>query len=431
MTPNARLEAILAILEEIESQDRPADATTQHYFRTHRYIGSKDRREVSSMLYDCLRHKARISWWMGELAATSTQRSFLIIYLRLVNGMFAKELLNLFDGKRYSPDDLDPDEQKLLGKLKGRTLFHPDMPLIEALECPEWAFESLSKKFGGNLKGELDAMLVQAPLDLRVNSLKTTREQALKELKGKGIKVEATPYSPLGLRCRNRPSLGSLALLQEGGVEIQDEGSQLIAMLVDAKPGERVVDFCAGAGGKTLTLAASMKNKGRIVACDVMERRLKQSQKRFRKADAHNIDTKPLTSERDPWVKRQKGKFDRVLVDAPCSGVGTWRRSPNSRWDGLGPDVETLTQMQKSILESAARLVKKGGRLVYATCSMLPQENEEQVQRFLDNHPDFAVLPVQDAAPEDIELPHTGDYMALTPAQHKTDGFFAAVMVRE
>jgi 16S rRNA (cytosine967-C5)-methyltransferase len=225
--------------------------------------------------------------------------------------------------------------------------------------------------------------------------------------------------------------LASLPMLKSGEVEIQDEGSQLVAMLVDARPGERVVDFCAGAGGKTLAIAAQMANKGHVIACDVMEGRLKRSAERFRRAGLHNIETRLLASETDRWVKRHKGGFDRVLVDAPCSGTGTWRRNPDARWRAPEEQgLDNLLSLQTRILASAARLVKPGGRFVYATCSMLSEENEDQVAAFLAAHPAFHVVPLHEAAPQ-LTNSAQPDYLSLTPARHDTDGFFAAVMQRD
>ncbi len=430
MTPRARIAGVLELLAEMETISRPADAQARAFFRARRYIGSKDRAAISSLLYDTLRHKARLAWWADKLKIPQEPRKRLLIYLTLVAKHTPKEIKDLFDGTRYAPEPLTYDEGKLLSRLKGHTLFHPEMDEATQLECPMWAFPSLAKRFGRDLKGELEALLQSAPLDLRVNTLKIARGKALKELLKKELKVKETSFSPLGLRVYERPSLGEIALLKEGAIEIQDEGSQLVALLLDPKAGERIVDFCAGAGGKTLALSALMENKGRIVACDIAEKRLQKSIKRFNRADLHNIETKTLSSERDPWVKRHKEKFDRVLVDAPCSGTGTWRRNPDARWNGLGPSLDELISLQKSILESAARLVKKGGRLVYATCSLLPQENEEQIQRFLDNHPDFTLLPLKECKASYPSLPDTGAFLSLTPAKHDTDGFFAAVMTR-
>jgi len=430
MTPKARLAGVLELLDELETISRPADAQARAFFRTRRYIGSKDRAAISSLLYDTLRHKARLTWWTDKLKMPQEPRKRFLIYLTLVAKHTPKEIKDFFDGTRYAPEALSYDEAKLLGRLKGHTLFHPDMDEATQLECPDWAFPSLVKRFGKRLKGELEALLKSAPLDLRVNTLKISREKAFKELLKRGLKIEETPFSPLGLRVRERPSLGEIDLLKEGAIEIQDEGSQLVAILLAPKAGERIVDFCAGAGGKTLAISAIMENKGRIVACDVAEKRLQKSIKRFNRANLHNIETKTLSSERDPWVKRHKEKFDRVLVDAPCSGTGTWRRNPDSRWNGLGPSLNELISLQKSILESASRLVKKGGRLIYATCSLLPEENEEQIQRFLDNHPDFTLLPLKNFKAACPSLPDTGSFLSLTPAKHGTDGFFAAVMTR-
>ena len=286
---------------------------------------------------------------------------------------------------------------------------------------------------GDRFAVEMRTLLDAAPLDLRINPVKANRESAIKALARARITAEPTQWSPLGLRVQGRPPLGAVDAFKDGLVEIQDEGSQLVAIAVAPKPGQQVVDFCAGAGGKTLAIAALMKNKGRVVACDVLAGRLKRAAERFRRAGLHNIEAHPLSSERDPWVKRHKRKFDRVLVDAPCSGTGTWRRNPDSRWRQLGPGLEELVPLQANILDSAARLVKPGGRLIYATCSLLPEENEKQIAAFLESHPDFTVLPVAEVWAEEGAgtPPSEGPYLRLTPARHDTDGFFAAVMVRK
>lgn len=430
MTPAARMSAAIELLEQIDSTPRPADALVSAFFRARRYIGAKDRGALSTLVYDQLRHHARLNWWLTKLKFPLTARNRAIVYLRLVQKSSPSDVEAQFNGSHYGPAVLSDSENNLVRAMKGHTLFHPDMPQAVACECPEWAYEGLQRKFKGSIQAELEALLRPAPLDLRINPLKIDRETAKAELVKLGLKVKETPYSPFGLRVRDRPSLGQITLLKNGALEIQDEGSQLVALLVDPQSGERVVDFCAGAGGKTLALSALMQNKGRIIACDVLENRLKRSSERFRRAGLHNIEIKPLESERDPWVKRHKESFDRVLLDAPCSGAGTWRRNPDSRWRSLGPGLEALLPLQASILDSACRLVRPGGRLVYATCSMLPQENEDQISRFLDNHPDFTLVPVQSCAAHGAQLPATGDFLSLSPAAHDTDGFFAAVMTR-
>jgi 16S rRNA (cytosine967-C5)-methyltransferase len=325
---------------------------------------------------------------------------------------------------------LTEPERRLLARLQGGSLDHPEMPEAVRTECPDWALEPLRRRFGETFADEMAAMLTPAPLDLRVNPLRAAREEMLRALKKLGLVAEPSPMAPQGIRLRVRPALSRLPMLKSGEAEIQDEGSQLVAMLVGATAGERVVDFCAGAGGKTLAIATQMANKGVVIACDISESRLKRAAERFRGAGLHNIQTRLLSSERDKWVKRHKGGFDRVLVDAPCSGTGTWRRNPDARWRAEDVGLDGLLKLQAGILDSAARLVKPGGRLVYATCSLLPAENEAQVEAFLVGHPEFRVVPLGEVAPQitDSALP---DYLSLTPARHDTDGFFAAVMQRD
>jgi len=428
MTPSARLQATIEILDEIDRVPRPADALVSGYFRARRYIGSKDRAAIAEMTYDILRHHGRLMWWLERYICENTPRLRLVAYLALVQGTKAEIINEMFSGGKFAPASLNDGEKKALKKLAGHTLEHPEMPEAVVVECPDWAAPMLQKRFGKKFGKEMAAMLDPAPLDLRVNTSKATREEVIRILRDGGFKAVACKYSPFGVRLWNRPSLGQLTLLKEGKVEIQDEGSQLVAMLVDAKPGHRVVDFCAGAGGKSLAMAAMMENKGRIIACDVFPNRLKRSAERFRRAGVHNIEVKPLANENDPWVKKHKESFDRVLVDAPCSGTGTWRRNPDQRWRSLGQGLESLIPLQTNILKSAARLVKPGGRLIYATCSLLPRENEEQIEKFLAAHEDFRAVPVNKICPD---IPANGPFMALTPATHGTDGFFAAVVERK
>ena len=412
MTPAARLQATLDLLIEIDTTPRPADALTSAYFRARRYIGSKDRAAISFMLYDVLRHTARLSWWIGA-EADQTPRHKLLAWLVLVDQKKSETIADMFDGSKFAPQPLTEGERSFLKKWHTRTIDHPDMSEDVRGECPAWAAPRLKARFGEKFLNEMQALLDPAPLDLRVNTLKTDRAMMLAALIKLGFKAKPCTHSSLGIRIDERPNLANLPMLKDGSVEIQDEGSQLAAALVDAKPGMRVIDFCAGAGGKTLAIAAQMQNKGRIVACDVLAGRLKRSAERFRRAGVHNIEIHPIESERDPWVRRHKESFDRVLVDAPCSGTGTWRRNPDSRWRDLGPGIDKLLEVQRKILENASRMLKGGGKLVYATCSLLPEENEHQIEKFLEENSDFS-----------REEP----YLNLTPAQHGTDGFFAAVL---
>ncbi|TGS18900.1 RsmB/NOP family class I SAM-dependent RNA methyltransferase [Mesorhizobium sp. M2E.F.Ca.ET.209.01.1.1] len=431
MNPAARLQATIELMHEVDSVARPADAVVSAWFRSRRYIHDSDRGRILELLYALLRHHARLGWWLGRHGREDRPRNRLLAWLTLKEGETPGQIKRLFDGAKFAPAMLTDHEHALLVKLRGCTIDHPGMPEEVRLECPSWAADPLRRRFKEAFGQEMAALLTPAPLDLRVNLIKSTREAMLGALKDLGLQAQASALAPYGIRVHERPSLASLPMLKNGEVEIQDEGSQLVAMLVDARPGERVVDFCAGAGGKTLAIAAQMNNKGHVVACDVMEGRLKRGAERFRQAGLHNIETRLLAGETDRWIKRHKGGFDRVLVDAPCSGTGTWRRNPDARWRAEEEQgLDKLVSLQARILASAARLVKPGGRLVYATCSLMSEENEDQVAAFLAAQPAFRAVPLREAAPHLTNSAHA-DYLSLTPARHDTDGFFAAVMQRE
>lgn len=431
MPPAAHLQATLDLMHEVDGVARPADAVVSAWFRARRDIGDRDRGHIHELLYALLRHRARLGWWLAKHGRQDVPRNRLLAWLALDGGMTPDRARGLFTGGTLAPAVLHDHERALLVKLQGCTIDHAAMPEEVRVECPAWALDPLRRRFRDSFGREMTALLTAAPLDLRVNSIKSTREVVLRALRDLGLQAEASPIATYGIRVKKRPSLANLPMLKNGEVEIQDEGSQLVAMLVDARPGERVVDFCAGAGGKTLAIAAQMANKGHVIACDIREGRLKRSAERFRRAGLHNIQTRLLASEKDPWVKRHKRGFDRVLVDAPCSGTGTWRRNPDARWRAQEEQgLDGLVALQARILASAARLVKPGGRLVYATCSMLPEENEDQVAAFLAGHPDFHAVPLREAAPRLTDSAHP-DYLSLTPARHDTDGFFAAVIQRD
>ncbi|MBI1273486.1 MAG: methyltransferase domain-containing protein [Alphaproteobacteria bacterium] len=434
MKPAAHLQAAIDILESLRAMPRPADVAAGQYFRTHRYIGAKDRSTISTMLYGVIRHHGRIGWWLAHLQAPDTSRTRLLTWLMTVRGREGDSIMKDCNGEKFAPAPCDEAEQKLLKNLKGRTAAHPHMPEATQHECPEWVYEKLHALYGDAAARELAAQMEEAPVDLRANPVKITREEAIEKLKAQGIPAVPCKLSPVGLRLSARMPLGNLDLFKQGAIEVQDEGSQIVALLLDANPGMRAADFCAGAGGKTLAIAAQMRNKGHVVACDVVDKRLKRAQERFRRAGLHNIKTQDLKDENDPWVRKHLGDFDRVLVDAPCTGTGTWRRNPDARW---GRDIPALTELQEKqarILASAARLVKRGGRLVYATCSLLREENEEQIEKFLAAHADFALIPYAEIWPDALGTappPCKGDYLRLTPAQHGTDGFFCAVLVKK
>lgn len=431
MTPAARVAAAVEMLEAVAAgSGRPADATVSAYFRQRRYIGSKDRTALAERLYALLRWHARIGWWLERTGHPDTPRARVIAGLMLGEAVPAAEIPRLFSGGRHAADTLEPDEQRLVQALTGHTLDHPEMPAGVRAECPDWAAGPLQALFGDRFEAEMAALLAPAPLDLRINTLRAERESVRQALAAVGIKAEPTALSPIGLRVEGRPPLAGLSVFKTGQIEVQDEGSQLVALLVDPQPGQQVVDFCAGAGGKALALAAKMQGRGRVVAADISKGRLIRAKERMRRAGIDNIEPRQLDTERDRWVSRAKGKFERVLIDAPCSGTGSWRRNPDSRWRSV--DLAELTALQGRILASASRLTKTGGRLVYATCSLLREENEAIVEAFLAENPDFRVVPLAEAWAAALEAPcpTDGPYLRLSPARNGTDGFFAAVLER-
>ncbi|SPF81741.1 RsmB/NOP family class I SAM-dependent RNA methyltransferase [Pseudoprimorskyibacter insulae] len=430
LTPAIQMQTALDLIQEVDRAARPADAIVSAFFRTHRKMEDADRGAIFGLLQDMLRHRARLGWWLARHGRSDTPRNRLLVWLTLGQGRGPDQIHRLFNGRKFAPEALSQNEHSLLIKLQGVALIHRDMPDEVRLECPDWALAPLQARFGDGFEAEMTAMLTPPTLGLRVNTLKATRKDMLRELANLGLSPEPSEVAPNGIRIRKRLSLTRLPALKSGALEVQDEGSQLVAGLVDAQPGDRVADFCAGAGGKTLAIAAQMQGKGLVVACDINQGRLKRCTERLRKAGAHNAQTQVLTSETDKWIKRRKGSFDRVLVDAPCSGTGTWRRNPDARWRPEEEQgLESLIALQARILASAARLVKPGGRLVYATCSLLPEENEGQIETFLAKTPGFKVVPLPQIAP-DLRSCHEA-YLSLTPAQHDTDGFFAAVLQRD
>ena len=429
MTPAGRLEAAIALLEAIEAAPaRPADAVANDFFRERRFIGSGDRRAVSDRVWRVLRSRRRLTWWVPK----ATPR-LLVAASLLTEGWTLSGVAGSFSGDRFAPTGLERNEYNALRRVEGQTLDHPEMPEPVRFEVPDWLYPRLLAQFGDRLAAEMAALSEPAPLDLRVNLLKGTRDAARAALAAEGWEARPTPLSPWGLRIEGRRPVTTGPAFQSGLVEIQDEGSQLIAALTDARPGMRVVDWCAGAGGKTLALAAMMGNRGQIVACDVSASRLEGAVRRLRRAGVNNVE-RHLVGPGDKWAKRRAGAFDRVLVDAPCTGTGTWRRNPDARHRLTEQDLLELTRKQSSILDTAQSLVRPGGRLVYATCSLLEEENEEQVSAFVIRHPEFVLVPPARAWPTDAAVPEgdvlTGEMLSLTPARHGTDGFFAAVLER-
>jgi 16S rRNA (cytosine967-C5)-methyltransferase len=429
MIPAARLSAAIDLISDIEqAEKRPADAVANDFFRARRFIGGGDRRAVSDRAWDVIRNRRKLGWWLAK-ADAPTNPGMLVAGSLLLEGWTADGVAQSYSGGKYAPPSLTPAEKAALAKLEGHTADHPDMPAAVRLEIPDWLLPLLQKRFGNTLWRELEALAAPAPLDLRVNLLKTDRAAARAALLDEGIEATPTTLSPWGLRVPGRKSITAGKAFQDGLVEIQDEGSQLVAALVNAGPGMTVVDWCAGAGGKTLALAMTMQNRGKITACDVSASRLDAAVRRLRRAGVHNAE-RHLVEPGDKWAKRHAAAFDRVLVDAPCTGTGTWRRNPDARLRLSETDLAELLPKQAAILDTAARLTRVGGWLVYATCSLLPQENEAQVDAFLMRNPGYEVLPLQQVWGMNTPPPGDGPYLSLTPRQYNTDGFFTAVLVR-
>ncbi len=428
MKPSARIQAGIELLEKITENTRvPMDTIVGDYMRNRRYIGSKDRAALAERVYDMIRAHARLGWWLEHEKVADTARNRMIAWLALADNTGQSRFKDLFDGSQYAPNTLNDNELERAKALAAQSLSHPDMPIDIRVECPKNYAQKLKDYFGDDFKAEMTAMLEPATLDLRVNTFLIDREKAKASLEKDGVESDETTRSPWGLRCKFKAFLSRTTAFKKGFVEIQDEGSQLIAHICGAKPGMQVLDFCAGGGGKTLALASAMQRKGRIVAADTDEKRLARGKMRYKKAGlADIIEPRPLSEERHrKWLRRQKGTFDLTLIDVPCSGTGTWRRNPDMRWTHYGPLLEELTQIQSEIFDKAAKTVKPGGRLVYATCSLLPEENEEQIKAFLARNDEFEVQPL------DETLGLGTPYMRLTPHRHGTDGFFAAVLVRK
>ena len=437
MTPAARIAAAIKIIDGILHTQKPSDQVMHNYLQQRRYIGSKDRKAIATLVYDILRHYARLNWWCLQDQITPSGRAFILLWLALGEKQSVAAIGDIFSGLDYAPDALSNPEHKWLQTLQGKDLQPATMPLDVQCECPPRHVQDLQSYWGDDFAAEMRALDSEAPLDIRVNTLKATRDQVFERLKQDGFDVSLTPLSPLGIRVKGRPPFSVHPLYKQGWFEIQDEGSQLLSLLCGVTPGEWGVDLCAGAGGKTLALAAALKNKGRLYACDVEARRLENGRLRIRRAGIDCVEMQPLKDMNDPWLKRHREKSDFVLVDAPCSGTGTWRRSPFSRWQQLGPSLDELTDMQSTAIAAAARLLKTGGRLIYATCSLLPQENEHHIAAFLAEHPDFAPVPLATMWQRATDLPipaalnlstHT---LSLTPLKHQTDGFFVSVVERK
>ncbi|MGP8231040.1 MAG: RsmB/NOP family class I SAM-dependent RNA methyltransferase [Methylovirgula sp.] len=429
MTPGARIAGAIEILADIETRHRPATDAMKDWGLAHRFAGSKDRAALATLVFDALRCRASAAWILGE----ETPRTAVLGSLREMRGLSAEEIGALCSGEGHAPPPLSDDERSRLA-----TVTLDSAPDNVRGDYPEWLAPALAAAFGESAVAEGRALAARAPLDLRVNTLKATREKAQAALAHLG--AVPTPLSPLGLRVplsedgRSASLAGEPAYLK-GLVEIQDEGSQLAALLAAPAPGEQVLDLCAGGGGKTLALAAAMDNRGQIYATDREARRLGPLYARLERAATRNVQIRTPRRGQDVLTDLES-RCDLVLVDAPCTGTGTWRRNPDAKWRIRPGALEQRVKEQDEVLESAARYVKPGGRLIYITCSLLPAENEERIAAFLSRHADFSAIGAE-ALVAAASLPELarfagpqGTGLRLSPLTSGTDGFFIAGLRR-
>lgn len=409
------LDAASAALAAIQPLTFPADSTLSRFFRDHPKIGQQDRATIAESCYAVLRHGRLLAALVGDVPP----RKLVLAVWVAFRGANLRELESF----------LKQAELDWLGAIKAAAR----APQSFEVECdlPDWLLERLRAQMPDEAVLALaKGLLEPAPLDLRVNLLKLSRDDALKRLVDDGMDAKPTRYSPAGLRLAGRPALNRHPLFLDGSIEVQDEGSQLVCQLVAPRRGEMVADFCAGAGGKTLALGALMHSSGRLYAFDVSHSRLEKLSPRLKRSGLSNVHPQRIEGERDSRVRRLAGKLDRVLTDVPCSGLGTLRRNPDLKWRQKPGDVAEMQVKQLAILSGAAALVKAGGRLVYATCSILHEENGGVVEQFLAANPGFVLVSADDVlAAARIPLA-TGTYMTLAPHIHRTDGFFAAVLER-
>jgi len=422
MHPKALLDACAELVKLTLKFDHPADAVVSRYFRDNRSLGPRERATLAETVYAVLRRKLLFDHLAPSGSGPKERRL---------------AILGFHGPRDFLKSALSEQEKRWLDQCD--TINPLDLLERHRHNLPDWLAQPLKEQLGDQFWALAESLNQPAPLDLRVNTLTDKREDVRKELKLAGVDARPTPYSPWGLRVDGKPAINKFDAFARGAVEVQDEGSQLLALLLDARRGEMVVDFCAGAGGKTLAIGATMRNTGRLYAFDTSAHRLDALKPRLARSKLSNVHPAAIAHERDDRIKRLAGKIDRVIVDAPCSGLGTLRRNPDLKWRQSIQAVQEMAAKQAAILASAARLLKPGGRLVYATCSVLPQENEDIAAAFGAAHPEFrpaaageilAQLKVEGAASLCSGGEAGQQYLRLWPHRHGTDGFFAAVWTR-
>src|SRR4051794_26793205 len=430
MTPAARLSAAIELIGAIETQRVPAAKALKEWGTAHRYAGSGDRAAIAGLVWDVLRRRASSAWIMEDDSA----RARVLGMLKVERGMDSDAIAALCDGGRFAPQPLSDAERAALASRSTA-----DAPAHIAGDYPEWLDGALSEVFGDDRAAEAAAMASRAPLDMRVNTLKAAARQKVLASTGH-LGTTPTPWSPVGLRIElgadaRNPGIHAEEVFIKGAIEVQDEGSQLATLLSGAKPGEQVIDLCAGAGGKTLALAAMMQGKGRLIATDRDKRQLAPIHERLSRAGVHNADVRTPKGANDTLADI-RASADLVLIDAPCTGTGTWRRNPDAKWRMRPGALEVRLKDQVEVLDRAAGLVKPGGRIAYVTCSVLPAENGAQVGAFVERHPEFSVVPpsqtivaLWDKAEEFANATlQSAEGLLMTPRRTGTDAFFVSVM---
>jgi 16S rRNA (cytosine967-C5)-methyltransferase len=431
MTPAARLSAAIEVLAEIEARRRPATDGLKDWGLSHRFAGSSDRAAIAGLVYDALRRKASSAWLMGA----ATPRAAVVGMLHRERGLDVAAIAELCSGARFAPAPLTEAEKVALAS---NALANAPAPV--AGDYPDWLDPHLMRVFGDERAPEGEALATRAPLDMRVNLLKAEREDVLPKLAH--LNAEPTRWSPVGLRVRlsadaKSPAIHAEPPFRKGEIEIQDEGSQLAALLARAKPGEQVVDLAAGAGGKTLALAAALENRGQIYATDIDKRQLVPIHERIARAGARNIQVRTPRGDADV-IADLNGRADLVVIDAPCTGTGTWRRNPDAKWRVRPGALTERVKQQAALLDRAAALVKPGGRIAYVTCSVLEEENGDQVRGFVGRHPGFSVEKPAETAQALGERAYlfvraaliSGEGLLMTPRRTDTDGFFVSLVRR-
>jgi 16S rRNA (cytosine967-C5)-methyltransferase len=429
MTPAARLSAAIEVIDTIEAQRSPAANALKEWGTAHRFAGSGDRAAIAGLVWDVLRRRASSAWVMDD----DTPRARVLGMLKVERGLNAEAIGALCDGGRFAPEPLSDAERAALVSRSPN-----DAPAPVAGDYPDWLDPYLAEVFGEDRAAEAAAMASRAPLDLRVNTLKAKREKVLAALDHLG--ATETPWSPIGLRIElgadaRNPGIHAEESFIKGAVEVQDEGSQLAALLSAAKPGEQVIDLCAGAGGKTLALAAMMQGKGRLIATDRDKRQLAPIHERLSRAGVHNAEVRSPKGAADPLADIA-ASADLVMIDAPCTGTGTWRRNPDAKWRMRPGALEIRIKDQAEVLDRAAGLVKPGGRIAYITCSVLAPENGERVRGFVARHSEFSIVPPDQTASVLWDKAEAFAEAALaspegwlmTPRRTGTDGFFVSVL---